>query len=428
MMTLGNFVKLTLVAAVYGVMSVSAVAQVSPNDGYDETVNPALQALGGEPDVLHGIDGLHQGRVPLNTISPEVLKTFVAVVDLVRREYPENLSDEKLFEYAIRGMLQKVDSHADFLDAENYADLQSFTSGDIADVGLWATWQKDKGQWVVTRVVDGMSAMSEGVEEGDFIHKIGDIQLDGSQTDNDVAQLLSGILNTEVAVVLSKSGRSKRTVSLVRNHPKKSQIEMLSKDGVIIIKLPVFQNNTREQILQGLTGVDKVQGIIIDVRNNPGGVLESAVDVASLFMRDQTITQIQGKNGSNRVLKTTRSPLLDELPLMILQNRYSASASEVLASSLQEQKRALIVGESSYGKGSVQSVIPLGDGQAVKLTTAHYLTAKGVKIDGVGVKADVNFPKNTSDDRVDDWLERALALMEKAKLAKGVEFTPVGGF
>lgn len=389
-----------------------------------------LGVLDSQPNVLHGIDGLHQGRVPLNAISPNTLKTFVSVVDLVRREYPDQKNDDELFYHAINGMLTKVDSHAEFLDAKAFNNLQSFTTGNVGDVGITAVWQEDAGRWVVTKVEAESSATKAGIAIGDYLYQIGDVRLTGSQTQNDVAQLLSGILNTKVDVTFSKAGRSKLTKTLERTHSTQSNIEILVRDGIVIVKLPVFQTNTREQILNGVSSAGiPVQGMIIDVRNNPGGVLDSAVDVASLFMRNEIVTQVEGRHGIERVMHTSGSPLLDEIPLLILQNRYSASAAEVLASGLQTQGRALILGEASYGKGSVQSIIPIGDNQAVKLTTAHYITATGEKIDKIGVKPDVTFPQvDHQDELIDEWLERALAIMQEGKLTTGVEFAPVGGF
>lgn len=389
-----------------------------------------LGVLDSQPNVLHGIDGLHQGRVPLNAISPNTLKTFVSVVDLVRREYPDQKNDDELFYHAINGMLTKVDSHAEFLDDKAFNNLQSFTTGNVGDVGITAVWQEDAGRWVVTKVEAESSATKAGIAIGDYLYQIGDVRLTGSQTQNDVAQLLSGILNTKVDVTFSKAGRSKLTKTLERTHSTQSNIEILVRDGIVIVKLPVFQTNTREQILNGVSSAGiPVQGMIIDVRNNPGGVLDSAVDVASLFMRNEIVTQVEGRHGIERVMHTSGSPLLDEIPLLILQNRYSASAAEVLASGLQTQGRALILGEASYGKGSVQSIIPIGDNQAVKLTTAHYITATGEKIDKIGVKPDVTFPQvDHQDELIDEWLERALAIMQEGKLTTGVEFAPVGGF
>lgn len=393
-----------------------------------------LTVLDSEPNTLHGIDGLHQGRVPLGAVSPNTLKTFVSVVDLVRRDYVKDVNDEQLFEYAMSGMLTKLDRHAGFLDQTAYANLKSFTAGHIANVGLTASWQDEEAHWVVTSVGNQSPAKKVGINVGDYLHQIGDVKLGVGQSENDITQLLSGIAGTQVDVVFSKAGRGKRTVSIQRTEMLKASIETMIYDGVAIIKLPVFQDNTRQQILDSLAqSSTPIFGIILDVRNNPGGVLESARDVVSLFVRGQQVVQVVGRNGLERVISTEGAPLLAELPVMVLQNRYSASASEVLASSLQAQNKALIVGERSYGKGSVQSVIPIGDNtQAVKLTTAHYLTAKGDVIDGVGVTPDVTFGMQErivpTEVIQDTWLRQALTLMEQKKSPKGIKFDPVGGF
>lgn len=394
-----------------------------------------LEILETKPNPLHGIDGLHQGRVPLGAVSPNTLKTFVSVVDLVRRDYVSETSDELLFEKAMNGMLTGIDPHAEFLNREAFANLQSFTAGNVAGIGVSVAWQEGDNHWVIKEVHDNSSAKRAGVKVGDYLHQVGETKLGETQSANDVIQLLNGIAGTQVDITVSNAGRSKKRLSVVRSEVLESRVDMTLVGGVAVIKLPVFQNNTRQQILESLgqAGVP-ISGVIIDVRNNPGGVLESAGAVASLFMRNQTLVQVAGRQGVERELKTEGSPLLIDLPVMILQNRYSASAAEVLASSLQVQKRALIVGETSYGKGSVQSIIPLGDGQAVKMTTAHYLTADGRQIDGVGVVPDVAFGDKPSETGLvvfglnDVWLTQALTLMSGAKLTTGIDFAPVGGF
>ncbi len=401
---------------------------------FAQTASPALDALGSSPNTLHGVEGLHQGRIPLGAVSPNTLKTFVSVVDLVRRDYVSEVNDELLFEYAMSGMLTKLDRNAEFLNETALANLQSFTAGNIASVGIVATWQDADNHWVVSAVTEGSAAQQAGIAVGDYLHQIGETKLGQKQTPNDITQMLGGIAGTQVDVTFSKAGRFKQTATLQRTQVLSINIETLIYDGVAVIKLPVFQSNTREQILNSLARTNiPIQGIILDVRNNPGGVFESAGQVVSLFLRGQTVAKVSGRNGVERVLSTEGSPLLEALPLMVLQNRYSASAAEVLTSSLKDQKRALIVGETSYGKGSVQSVIPIADNQAVKLTTAHYLTANEKPIDKVGVVPDVAFRASlTSDvaqsDTADDWLQQALVLMNKAKLQTGIKFDPVGGF
>ncbi len=357
-------------------------------------------------------------QVSLKAISPGTLKTFVAVVDLVRRDYIDAVNDEELFSNAMSGMLTKLDSHAEFLDAEAYEDLRAFTEGDVGDIGIKVVYRADEGYWVVTEVTDDSPADKKGITIGDYIHQIDEFKLDEDKQTNDIVQLLSGIAGTQVDVVISKAGRRKRTINLQRNNNHPQAIETRLVDGIAIIKLPTFQNNSREKVLQSLTNLNApVKGVLLDLRDNPGGVLTAAVQVASLFMSDSEVVQIKSRQSALSTLSTRGAALLEPLPVVVLQNRYSASAAEVLASSLQTQKRAIIIGEVSYGKGSVQSVIPLNNEQAVKLTVAHYLTAKGGKIDGVGVEPDISLSAGEGD-----WEQQGLALLRQQITTSGIRF------
>ncbi|GAA0311862.1 S41 family peptidase [Psychrobacter aestuarii] len=357
-------------------------------------------------------------HVSLNAISPETLKTFVSVIDLVRREYVDPVNDEVLFNNAMSGMLSKLDAHAEFLDAEAYENLRAFTQGDVGDVGISAAYDENAGYWVITKVLSNSSAAKQGIKTGDYLHQIDELRLDTEQQDNDVAQMLTGIAGTQVDVVTSRAGRRKHTSTLQRNNSHPQTIETKLVDGMAVIKLPAFQNNSREKILQGLTQLDApISGVVIDVRDNPGGVLDAAVQVASLFMENTDVVKVKSRKEPLQTLSTKGSALLKRLPVVVLQNRYSASAAEVLASSLQTQKRATIVGEVSYGKGSVQSVIPLDDEHAVKLTVAHYLTAKGKSIDEVGVTPDIAL---IDDERT--WEDKALAVLQDKAYTPGIRF------
>ena len=357
-------------------------------------------------------------KVSLNAISPETLKNFVAVIDLVRREYIYPVNDEELFDNAMSGVLTKLDSHAEFLDAEAYDNLRAFTQGDVGDIGLEVTYQPTVGYWVVVDVIDNSPADKKGISVGDYLHQIDDFKLDEEKESNDIKQRLTGIAGTQVDIVTSKAGRRKRTVSLQRNNNHPQLIETHLVDGIAVIKLPAFQDNSREKLLESLVGLEApVSGILLDVRDNPGGVLTSAVKVASLFMSNTAVVKIKGRQGEPKTLSTEGSAPLEPLPVVILQNRYSASAAEVLASSLQAQNRATIVGEVSYGKGSVQSVIPLNDEQAIKLTVAHYLTAAGKKIDGIGVNPDTALIGNQSS-----WEQQALKILRQKINSPGIRF------
>ena len=389
-------------------------------DQVDDSIDAVADesALNDESDVINTDIPAEVAQVSLKAISPETLKTFVAVVDLVRREYVDTVNDEELFSNAMSGMLTKLDSHAEFLDAEAYENLRAFTEGDVGDIGIKVQYQPKVGYWVITEVVDGSPADKKGIAVGDYLHQVDEFKLGEDEESNDIEQLLTGIAGTQVDVVTSKAGRRKHTTTLQRNHNHPQIIETRLVDGMAIVRLPAFQNNSREKLLQGLIDLDApVKGVLLDMRDNPGGVLASAVSVASLFMTNTDVVQVKGRQSDSRTLSTQGAALLDTMPVVVLQNRYSASAAEVLASSLQAQKRATILGEVSYGKGSVQSVIPLNDEQAVKLTVAHYMTASGKKIDGVGVAPDVTLTGSEST-----WEQQALDLLRKKALPSGVRF------
>ena len=389
-------------------------------DDADDSIDsvPDESALTDDTDDIDTSIPSDVAQVSLNAISPETLKTFVAVVDLVRREYVDTVNDEELFSNAMSGMLTKLDSHAEFLDAEAYENLRAFTEGDVGDVGIKVTYQPVAGYWVVTDVDDDSPADKKDIAVGDYLHQIGDLKLDANKESNDIKQLLTGIAGTQVDIVTSRAGRRKHTTTLQRNNSHPQVVEAKLINGIAVIKLPAFQNNSREKILESLIDLEApVSGILLDMRDNPGGVLTSAVSVASLFMTDTDVVQVKARQSDTRTLSTQGAALFESLPVVVLQNRYSASAAEVLASSLQAQKRAIIAGEISYGKGSVQSVIPLNDEQAVKLTVANYMTASGKKIDGIGVKPDVTLSGNEGT-----WEQQALEILQAQKLGSGIRF------
>ncbi len=387
-----------------------------PDDSIDSV--PDESALTDDADDIDTEIPAEVAQVSLNAISPETLKTFVAVVDLIRRQYVDAVNDEELFSNAMSGMLTKLDSHAEFLDAEAYENLRAFTEGDVGDIGIKVNYRPEAGYWVVTEVIDDSPADKKGIAVGDYLHQVDEFKLDEGRQVNDVEQLLTGIAGTQVDIITSKAGRRKHTTTLQRNNSHPQIIETKLVDGIAIVKLPAFQNNSREKLLEGLINLNApISGILLDMRDNPGGVLTSAVSVASLFMDDTDVVQVQARQNKSRVLSTQGDAILKPLPLVVLQNRYSASAAEVLASSLQAQKRATIIGEVSYGKGSVQSVIPLNDEQAVKLTVANYMTAAGKQIDEIGVEPDV-----TLSGSENTWEQQALEIVKARALGSGIRF------
>ncbi|MDO4427680.1 MAG: S41 family peptidase [Moraxella sp.] len=356
-------------------------------------------------------------HVPLGAVSPDTLRTFVSVVDLVRTKYAGSVDDETLFRNAMSGMLSQLDGHAEFLDEQAFRNLQAFTEGSVAHVGLTVQFDVTEGQWVVNAVARQSSAEMMGIRQGDYVYQIGDKKLTESHTENDVIQLLSGIAGTQLDVVVSEAGRNKRTVKLQRTTQSEEKLDVMVYDEIAIVKLPIFTDRTRSDLTEALARVSEpIRGMILDVRNNPGGVLSSAISVASLFNADTPVVQIVEKEDKVvQTLSTANHAVLDAMPVIVLQNRYSASAAEILAQALKADKEAVVVGETSYGKGSIQSIIPLGNNEAIKLTTAHYITPTGEAIDGVGVKPDV-----VIDYKNPDWFEAVHKLMQDYKLPAGV--------
>ncbi len=363
--------------------------------------------------------------VTLNSISPETLKTFVSVIDLVRKEYYEPVDDEELFKDAIAGMLKRLDPHAEFLDAHSYDNLRAFTEGELAQVGLEVEYQPKHNRWVVVDVEAKSSADKANIDIGDYLQQIDDIKLNDSFTKHQVQQLLKGIAGSQIDVTVSKQDRQKRKVTLQRNEVEQASVKVSYIDKMALINIPVFESTTRQEILDGLMALNQpVYGIVLDVRDNPGGLLDSAVEVASLFQDSGTIVQIKDRYGIQQVITSlsdeANPSILKGMPVVVLQNRFSASASEVLVSSLKNQNIAFVAGERSYGKGSIQSVIEIDKNNAVKLTVAHYLQENGQAIDGVGVAADVEFDTN---DNSKDWTQEALSVL-KSKLSTDVYFDP----
>lgn len=354
-------------------------------------------------------------QVPLNAISPDTLKTFVAVFDLVRRKYAYEVNDELLFRHAMSGMLTRLDSHAEFLDETAFKNLQAFTEGTIGTVGLVAGFDNAQKEWVVQEVLAGSSADNAGVEKGDYLHQIGDKKLDDTLKDKDVAQLLAGVAGSQVHITSSKAGRGKHKSTLQRTTPINDSLSVTMHNGIALVKLPIFTDKTRQELNEALARQSTpISAVVIDVRDNPGGVLSSAISVASLFLDNENIIKIRERGKPSETLKTIGYAPLVNMPVIIIQNRYSASAAEVLALALKKDQDAIIVGETSYGKGSIQSIVPISQTEAVKLTTALYEGVDGHKIDGVGVVPDVVL------DFESDWLAKVLDLAESKKLPIGM--------
>lgn len=350
-------------------------------------------------------------QVALGAVSPVTVEKFVKMIDIIRQNYVTNVDDESLFANAMAGTLAALDPYSEYLDANAFENLRLFTEGDIGSIGVSVSFHADVDSWVFDDVLPNSPAAKAGIQRGNYLHQINDNKLDNTRTPQDVDQLLTGIAGTTARLLVSDKGRRKHLVMVQRTLVQQQAMSANIINGVAVVHIPVFQNNTQQQFLMALTKLNQPFSVLVlDLRNNPGGVLSAANDIASLFMNDKVVVEIKNRQGIQEVMRTHGKAQFAELPLVVLQNRYSASAAEVLASALQNNQRAKVYGETSYGKGSIQSIVPINDSEAVKLTVAHYYSSKGEKIDGVGVKPDV-----TLTGAETGWQDQVLADLQTTK-------------
>ena len=398
------------------------VADNGMDDGGEVDINPTTAvitdgALTSEPSIQNSqpiapaSEQIQQ--VALGAVSPLTVEKFVKMIDIIRQNYVATVDDETLFANAMTGTLAGLDPYSEYLDANAFENLRLFTEGDIGSIGVSVSYHADVDSWVFDDVLPNSPAAKAGIQRGNYLHQINDNKLDDNKTQQDVDQLLTGIAGTTARLTVSDKGRRKHGVLVQRTLVQQQAITAKVVNDVAIVQIPVFQNNTQQQFLLALTQLNQPFSVLVlDLRNNPGGVLSAATDIASLFMTDKVVVQIKNRQGLQEVTRTHGKAQFADLPLVVLQNRYSASAAEVLASALQNNQRAKVYGETSYGKGSIQSIVPLNDTEAVKLTVAHYYSSKGEKIDRVGIKPDVALIGSETS-----WEDQVLSDLQTAKRA-----------
>lgn len=335
-----------------------------------------------------------EGLLPLDE-----LRTFTRAYDHVRTGYVEELSDSKLLEYAIKGMIAELDPHSAYLDKEAYAELQATTSGEFGGVGLEVG--ADDGVIKVITPLDGSPSQKAGIKPGDIILRIDGQPMKG-KTLTDATRLMRGPKDTPIKLSLTRRGVDDPIeVTLVRDliHVQSVSVKPVAED-YLYVRIAQFQSNTgkdfSERLRDNLRLHPKTRGLILDLRNNPGGVLQSSVEVADAFLDTGLVVYTQGRmDNSNTKYSANPGDLTNGLPLVVLINSGSASASEIVAGALQDHKRAVIMGTRSFGKGSVQTVIPITEDRAIKLTTALYYTPNGRSIQARGIDPDVRLEKSS---------------------------------
>lgn len=324
--------------------------------------------------------------LPLNE-----LRTFTEVLERIRTSYVEPVDDATLLESAIRGMLEGLDPHSAYLEPDAFRGLQDTTSGQFGGLGI-EVGQED-GMLKVISPIDDTPASRAGIEPGDLIVKIDDHPVKGMSL-MDAVERMRGPAGSKIILTLVRGTGRPFDVELERAVIKiKSVRTETLEPGYAYVRITQFQNNTGGELrrsLKNLTSKGDVKGLVLDLRNNPGGVLQSAVEVADSFLTDGLIVYTKGRlpNSEMRFNASATNPGKD-IPLVVLINGGSASASEIVAGALQDRGRAVIMGTDSFGKGSVQTVLPLNNDRALKLTTALYYTPNGRSIQAQGIVPDI---------------------------------------
>ncbi|RLQ23536.1 PDZ domain-containing protein [Seongchinamella sediminis] len=328
-----------------------------------------------------------QGQLPLDE-----LRTFADVYNQIRVGYVEDIDDSTLLEYAIQGMLMNLDPHSVYLTKDAFEGLQEATTGEFSGLGLEVGMED--GYVTIIAPIDGSPAAEAGLQSGDVILKLGKAPVKGMSL-NEAIQQMRGPAGSEIELTIGRPGESQPfEVTLVRDVIKMASVrQRWLEPGYGYIRIAQFQSATGEDVskaLQELMSGEELKGLVLDLRNNPGGVLRSSVDVAGLFMDGGKVVYTEGRlPNSDMDFVAQPTDASAGTPLVVLINSGSASASEIVAGALQDHGRAVIMGTRSFGKGSVQTILPISDSRAVKLTTALYFTPNGRSIQAEGIEPDI---------------------------------------
>jgi carboxyl-terminal processing protease len=332
------------------------------------------------------------------------LNLFGDVFDKVRSDYVEKPDDSKLIESAINGMLTSLDPHSSYMDAKSYRDMQVQTRGEFGGLGIEVT--QEDGIIKVVTPIDDTPAAKAGIMAGDLIIAIDGEQVQGL-TLNQAVDKMRGQVNTPVVLkILRGPKKDEKDIKLVRDVIRIKSVRFREEGDVGYIRITQFNEQTYDGLKDAMTKMaadipaDKFKGYVVDLRNNPGGLLDQAIAVSNAFIDRGEIVSTRGRNADETQRFNARAADLSKgKPLIVLINGGSASASEIVAGALQDHKRATILGTRSFGKGSVQTIIPLSqNGGALRLTTARYYTPSGRSIQAKGIDPDVQILQDVPDD------------------------------
>lgn len=358
-----------------------------------------MAAIGG---TLAGVLATTQVAGPLlaqensrNSNVYEQLDLFGDIFERIRAQYVEEVDEAELIEAAIDGMLTSLDPHSSYLSPDDAAQMRVQTRGEFGGLGIEVT--QEEGFVKVVSPIDGTPADEAGIEAGDFITHVDGESVLGLTLDSAV-DLMRGPVGSEIVITVVREGETEPfDVSIIRDTIKLTAVRTRTQGESVVLRITTFNDQTTPNLESGLAeqieeagGIDNINGIVLDLRNNPGGLLTQAIKVSDAFLDKGEIVSTRGRNPEDgERFNASMGDLAQGKPIVVLINGGSASASEIVAGALQDHRRAIVVGTKSFGKGSVQTVMPLRSDGAMRLTTARYYTPSGRSIQALGVSPDI---------------------------------------
>nr|VFK29876.1 MAG: carboxyl-terminal processing protease [Candidatus Kentron sp. MB]VFK33901.1 MAG: carboxyl-terminal processing protease [Candidatus Kentron sp. MB]VFK76504.1 MAG: carboxyl-terminal processing protease [Candidatus Kentron sp. MB] len=340
--------------------------------------------------------GVFADRRESTSLPLEELRIFTEVFSKIKSDYVEPMQDETLLKNAIHGMISGLDPHSSYLEPDEYKDLREGTSGEFGGLGIELTMED--GFIKVIAPIDDTPAKRAGVQAGDLIIRLDDAPVKGMKI-NEAVKTMRGKPNTKITLTILREGERKPLeITIVRDIIQVRSVKSrIMEPGFGYLRITQFQSRTGKFLRTALSKLKQenkgpLDGLILDLRNNPGGVLDAAVEVADTFLKKGIIVYTEGRGNHAQIeFKAESMDIIDGSPMVVLVNGGSASASEIVAGALQDHKRALIVGDKTFGKGSVQTILPMRNGDALKITTARYFTPSGASIQATGISPDIMF-------------------------------------
>ena len=343
---------------------------------------------------------------------------FGEVLEKINEEYVDEINQSESMDSAINGLLQSLDPYSAYLSPDNFQEMQTETSGEFGGLGIEVSMEA--GVVKVISPIDDTPASRAGLKAGDYIVKINNIQVQGKSL-TEAVELMRGPVGSDIELTVRRRGERKAlTFNLTREIIEIQSVksDLLDKN-IGYLRLTSFNENSSQQIKKRITDFDKeknLKGYILDLRNNPGGLLSQAIKITDFFLDNGEIVSTKGRKSSeNRRWFAKEGDLTDGKPIIVLINYGSASASEIVAGALKDHKRAIILGDRSYGKGSVQSIIPLRNDGAIRLTIAKYYLPSGTSISEVGVTPDIQVDEENDEFKIktetDNQLNYAIKLL-----------------